>query len=250
MSAVDTALDGLRALIADGLLQTGDRLPSENDLCASLAVSRGPLREAIRTLEACGVLVARRGSGTYVSDLRAKDLIASMSLTVGLLPLRGALEYTSLRRILEPHAAALAAARIDQATLHNLGLILDRIEASDDVDEQSRLDHEFHMAITATAGNDVLASLIEVFRTRLRAHRITDPNDAAALKMHSDASHRAILRALDEADPEAAAAAAATHVAYTEHWVRRYVEDASATNPVRASSVVSEVAPTVCDRRG
>lgn len=226
MSALDTALHGLRALIADGALRPGDRLPSEGELCERLGVSRGSLREAIRMLAALGVLETRHGSGSYVGELRAADLVGSLSLTVGLLPMAGVLELTELRRVLEPHAAALAAARIDADTVAALDGILTEIEASDDFEEHSRLDHAFHMTISEVAGNDALTSLIDVLRSRSRAYRIPDEHDANELKRNSDAGHRAILRGLAAADPVAASAAASSHVAATEYWVRLYTEDA------------------------
>lgn len=225
MSALDTALHGLRALIADGALRPGDRLPSEGELCERLGVSRGSLREAIRMLAALGVLETRHGSGSYVGGLKAADLIQSLSLTVGLLPMAGVLELTELRRVLEPHCAALAAAHIDADTVAELSGILDVIEASTDPDEQSRLDHAFHMGIARVAGNDALTSLIEVLRSRSRKYRIHDLHDAAELKVHSDAGHRAILRGLADADPVAASAAASSHVSNTEYWVRRYTAE-------------------------
>jgi DNA-binding FadR family transcriptional regulator len=132
------------------------------------------------------------------------------------------LELTELRRVLEPHAAALAAARIDESTVETLDRVLDEIEGTTDFEAQSRLDHEFHMAISEVAGNEALTSLIDVLRSRSRAYRISDPEDAAELKIHSDAGHRAILRGLAAADPVAASAAASAHVAYTEYWVRKY----------------------------
>lgn len=224
MGALDKALHGLRALIADGALRPGDRLPSEGELCERLGVSRGSLREAIRTLAALGVLETRHGSGSYVSELRAADLIGSLSLTMGLLPMEGVLELTELRRVLEPHAAALAAARIDEKAIDALDRILSEIEGTTDPEVQSRLDHEFHMAITEVAGNDALTSLINVLRSRSRAYRISGPEDAAELKIHSDAGHRAILRGLESADPVAASAAASAHVANTEFWVRRHFD--------------------------
>ncbi|MFJ4175497.1 FadR/GntR family transcriptional regulator [Microbacterium sp. NPDC089696] len=232
MSALDTALHGLRALIADGALRPGDRLPSEGELCERLGVSRGSLREAIRMLAALGVLETRHGSGSYVGELRAADLIGSLSLTVGLLPMAGVLELTELRRVLEPHAAALAAARIDADTVAVLDGILTEIEASDDFEEHSRLDHAFHMTISEVAGNDALTSLIDVLRSRSRAYRIPDEHDAHELKRNSDAGHRAILRGLAAADPVAASAAASSHVAATEYWVRLYTEgEGEASSP-------------------
>lgn len=227
MGALDTALHGLRALIADGTLRPGDRLPSEGELCEQLGVSRGSLREAIRMLAALGVLETRHGSGSYVSDLNAGDLISSLSLTVGLLPLESILELYELRRALEAHAASLAAARIDDAALAQLDAIQLELEATDDDVEQSRLDHEFHRHIAEVAGNDALASILAVFRARGRAYRIFRSTSAAEIKVLSDAGHRAILRGLQTHDPAAASAAAASHVAQTEYWLRKLQPDAT-----------------------
>ncbi len=92
MSAVETALHGLRTLIADGSLHPGDRLPSEGELSDQLGVSRWSVREAIRTLSALGVVETRRGAGSYLCELRASDMIQTLTLTVGLLPLESILE--------------------------------------------------------------------------------------------------------------------------------------------------------------
>ena len=227
MSALDTALHGLRALIADGTLRPGDRLPSEGELCDQLGVSRGSLREAIRMLSALHVLDTRHGSGSYVGELHAADLIGSLSLTVGLLPLDSILELYEMRRALEAHAASLAAARIDDATVAELTDILVTLEKTTDADEQSELDHRFHMLIAEVSGNAALASMLAVFRARSRAYRIFSSEHAKEIKIHSDAGHRAILRGLESRDPVAASAAAAGHVAQTEHWLRTVQPEAS-----------------------
>lgn len=222
MGALDKALEGLRAMIADGRLRPGDRIPSEGELCEKLGVSRGSLREAIRMLSALGVLETRHGSGSFVSELKAADLISSLTLTVGLLPMAGVLELIELRRALESHTAALAAARIDGQTLQDLDQILAEIEECTDFDEQARLDHAFHMTIARMAGNEALTSLIGVVRSRSKEYRIADPAAAEQLKFHSDVGHRAILHGLDRADPVAASSAAAAHVVHTEMWLKRY----------------------------
>lgn len=227
MGAMETALHGLRALIADGDLKPGARLPSEGELCERLGVSRGPLREAIRTLSALGVIDTRHGSGSYVSELHAADLIRGLSLTVGLLPLESVIELYELRRALEAHAASLAAARIDDETIVRLDELLVRLEAVTDDEELSELDSQFHSAIADVANNDALATLLEVLRGRSRAYRIFTTDDAAEIKVHSDAGHRAILRGLESRDPVAASAAAAGHVAQTEHWLRKHQPSAT-----------------------
>lgn len=222
MGAMETALHGLRALIADGDLKPGARLPSEGELCERLGVSRGPLREAIRTLSALGVIDTRHGSGSYVSELHAADLIRGLGLTVGLLPLGSIIELYEMRRALEAHAASLAAARIDDDTVAQLDELLSQLEGVEDDEQISELDHEFHSTITEVAGNDALATLLDVLRGRSRAYRIFSTEDAAQIKVLSDAGHRAILRGLEARDPVAASAAAAGHVAQTEYWLRKH----------------------------
>ena len=225
MSALETALHGLRALVADGSLRPGDKLPSEGELCEQLGVSRGSVREAIRMLAALGVLETRHGSGSYVTALRPADLIQVLSLTVDVLPLDAILELVEIRRPLEAHAAAAAAARADAEALAELDALVERIAACTEHDEESRLDHEFHLRIAAVAGNEALTSLLGALRSRTRQYRILDPDDAVQLKVLSDAGHRAIVRGLVARDPAEASAAAAAHVAQTEYWLRKQMAE-------------------------
>jgi GntR family transcriptional regulator, transcriptional repressor for pyruvate dehydrogenase complex len=120
VSAVDDAFHGLRQMISSGRLEAGQKFPPEPELCEELGVSRGSLREAVRMLSALGVIESRHGSGTYVSQLRPEEIIGSLALTVDLLPLSGLLDMYELRRVLESHAAAQAAAKVDDASADEL----------------------------------------------------------------------------------------------------------------------------------
>lgn len=218
---METAFAGLRAMMATGRLQAGQRFPTEAALCAELGVSRSSLREAVRMLAALGVVEVRQGSGTYVSTLRAADIVRSLSLTVGLLPLEGLLEVYELRRVLEGHAAAQAAARRPDALVTQLEELLTELEACADPDRIGLLDAQFHALVAAAAGNPTLAALLEVFRSRSRSYQIFRSASSAEIKQVSDAGHRAIAAAVASRDPGAAETAAAAHVAETERWLRR-----------------------------
>ena len=65
----DEVVHQLELLILDGVLRDGDRLPGERDLAQSLDVSRPILREALKELEARGLLVSHHGGGTFVADI-------------------------------------------------------------------------------------------------------------------------------------------------------------------------------------
>lgn len=222
MSAVDDAFHGLRHMISSGRLEAGQKFPPEPELCEELGVSRGSLREAVRMLSALGVIESRHGSGTYVSQLRPEEIVGSLALTVDLLPLSGLLDMYELRRVLESHAAAQAAAKVDDVSADELLQLIEAMESTDDPTEASELDGRFHAAIAQLGGNPTLMAFLGVFRSRSRAYQVFELPDGPALKRISDLGHRAIADAIVGRDPIAASTAAAAHVAQTEAWLRLY----------------------------
>lgn len=227
MSAIDKAFHGLRRMIATGRLRAGQRIPPESELCEELGVSRGSLREAVRMLAALRVVEPRHGSGTYVSQLRPEDIIGSLSLTVELLPLAGLLEVYEIRRVLESHIAAQAAARMTAETIQTIFGHIEAMETTDDPSKVSEIDHQFHSAIARTGANPTLESLLAVFRARSRAYQLFALPEGRAIKQASDEEHRAIATAIANRDPAAAASAAAAHVAHTEKWLHAFLPPAA-----------------------
>ncbi|MGP3925105.1 FadR/GntR family transcriptional regulator [Streptomyces sp. 8N616] len=223
MSAVDKAFHGLRHMIATGRLGAGERMPPEGELCEELGVSRGSLREAVRMLAALGVIEPRHGSGTYVSPLRPEDIIGSLSLTLELLPLPGLLEVYEIRRVLEAHVAAQAAARCTPETVRTLSSLIEAMEATDDPTKASELDHRFHAEIALAGGNPTLASLLSVFRARSRKYQVFTLPEGPELRRKSDEDHRVLATAIADRDPVGAAGAAQAHVAQTERWLRAFM---------------------------
>ncbi|MBM4430527.1 MAG: GntR family transcriptional regulator, partial [Chloroflexi bacterium] len=63
----------IREQIRSGLWRPGDRIPTEKQLCQMYGISRSPVRQALKTLEDEGVLLRRRGAGTFVSDHNSHD---------------------------------------------------------------------------------------------------------------------------------------------------------------------------------
>ncbi len=106
----DSAVEEILGLIREGKLELGSKLPAERELITRLSVSRSSLREAIRMLEATGVLVVRPGRGTWIRDdyrRPARDGWLSW------LPhhQKDVTELLEMREPLEVQAASLAADR-------------------------------------------------------------------------------------------------------------------------------------------
>ena len=96
----------------------GDKLPNENDLAGEYGVSRGTLREAIRILSSHGVLVVRRGMGTFVAEqLPEKADFGLMELLTQKTVLK---ELFELRLMVEPRCVALACRRATSEELRNI----------------------------------------------------------------------------------------------------------------------------------
>jgi GntR family transcriptional regulator, transcriptional repressor for pyruvate dehydrogenase complex len=216
----ERAIERMREMIASGELQPGARLGSEADLAAQLGASRNTLREAVRALVTAHVLDVRRGDGTYVTSLRPDLLLEGMSAAVELMQEGFSLELIAVRRILEPAVSALAAARIDDQTIAELGNLLARMRAANSPVELTQYDADFHRMVAAACGNATLASMLNAVsgRTiRARAWRGLIDEGAASKTI---GQHEDILAALADRDPGRAASAALLHVATTEGWFR------------------------------
>lgn len=228
MTAVESAFRGLREAISNGQLTAGQRLPAIAELATMLGVSRSSVREAISMLSALGVLEVRHGSGTFVSPLRSADLIGGLGLTIDLLPLDGVLEMYELRRVLESHASAQAAARVDEPLRQRLMHLLAAMEASTDPQQASDFDQQFHDAIVNAAGNPALSALLQLLRSRSRRYPLFETTLGPTIKEQSDREHRLIAEAIMAGDTALASSAAACHVAQTERWLRQLQPKATA----------------------
>ncbi|MCZ0207712.1 FCD domain-containing protein [Streptomyces sp. UMAF16] len=214
------AVEEIKAMIAEGRLEPGQRLPTERDLAVQLGMSRSSTREAIRALTVMGVLDARHGSGIYVGTLEAGDLLETFGVVADLSRGSRLVELLQVRRILESAATALAAARITEEQLAAVEAHLAAMNATDDPEEILAHDLAFHREIASAAGNATMAAILDglssrTFRARVR--RGHQEQDAIA---RTRREHAAIHRALAARDPEAARAAAAAHVGGVEEWLR------------------------------
>ncbi|MFG3003323.1 FadR/GntR family transcriptional regulator [Streptomyces calvus] len=219
------AIERITAMIREGELEPGGRLPTERDLAARLGISRSSMREAIRALTVLGVLEARHGSGIYVTRLEAGDLLETFGVVADLSRGQRLVELLQVRRALESAATATAAARITADGLAAVGKHLAAMDATDDPDEFLAHDLAFHREIVAAAGNETMAAILEGLSSRTVRARVRRGHQEEDAFARTRSEHAAIHRALAARDPEAARAAAAAHVGAVEEWLRARLED-------------------------
>jgi GntR family transcriptional repressor for pyruvate dehydrogenase complex len=202
--------------IADGRLEPGDRLPPERELAQQIGVSRAAVREALRVLEAFGVLTARQGRG---ADAGSVVVAGGRSGLGGLLRIHTSLlkaplsDLVQLRVAIETMAARGAAARRDGTELTQLARA---IEAVQDRDAFLELDTGFHVALARASGNALAPLMMEALREAIAIQMraaFEEVADWEATRAHIAADHAALAAAITAGDEDAAARAVAEHVA-------------------------------------
>jgi len=198
----------VRELVLQTGIQPGERLPSERDLAATLAVSRPSLREALIALELGGIIEVRHGSGVY---LCAAPRPAKPVLEAG----PGPFELLSARRLIEPELAALAARSATDGAIDAIMASASAMEhLQDDKSSCEQADRDFHMAIGRATGNSALAGVLEYLwsqRGRLW-HTLEQQYETDELRMETLADHRRIVQAIAGRDPSAARQAMRAHL--------------------------------------
>lgn len=166
--------NSIRELIAQEKFKSGEKLPSEMELCQQLGVGRGTVREAFRLLQARGYVEIKPGRGAFVSQQPfSEDMGAVEWLIQNEQELHDAIE---VRRALEPMAARRMAVRGESARIQELKkLHLRFMNALEDGDaaQIAQLDEAFHSAIVAGSGNRLLIAInkqvnlgMKIFRTK------------------------------------------------------------------------------------
>jgi len=201
--------DKITKLIDDGVYPPGSRLPGERELADQFGVSRVTIREAEIALQALGLLRIKTGSGVYILDPADRDSQGVPDVT--------AFELTEARSLFESEAAALAAQRISDETLAQLGALIETMSSNDPNDEEAsqEADREFHLAIAAASGNTAVQYIIQtLWKMRTELPAIKEVH--AAVCHDEDATdrgseHAEILTALRNREPEAARHAMQQH---------------------------------------
>ena len=201
-SLADSAADSIRTEIAAGRWAIGSRIPIEPQLAQLLGVSRGTVREAVKTLVSRGLLEVRQGSGTYVrSGFDPSSSLQKMRLA----SLRDQFE---VRRALEVEAARLAALRHTAKDLRRLHTLLDKRGLPDASDAGAAFierDLAFHLAIVDISGNLALAETCRFISGYIK--ETIASSMGTSLPEPDEAAHRAIVEAIASRDPDRAAAA-------------------------------------------
>ncbi|WP_079170085.1 FadR/GntR family transcriptional regulator [Mangrovactinospora gilvigrisea] len=193
------------------------------DLGAEFGVSLTVIREALRVLSAKGLVAARQRRGTFVRPRAEWNLLDADVVRWRMAGGEGSAllgDLAEMRALVEPSAARLAAERRTDADLEALEEALAAMASAKQPDGAAAADAEFHRALQAATGNEMLARLHSLLEPALRA-RDTLVHSSSGGEDDPVPGHRAVLDAVRARDADAAARAMAELLAHAEHDARQ-----------------------------
>ncbi len=193
----------LKEAIIQGRLTPGQVLPNETQLALQMGVSRPVIREALRYLQAQGLIHISRGTkgGAVVGSLDSLYLLENVADMIRVRKLKVD-HLIQVRQFMEPEVFRLAAENATQEELTAIEELLERTGQEQEVDQKMSLNAEFHMAVSRACGNPIYAAMMsKVLEFTLAFVRTLKPKQ---IILHEDEDHLIIFRALQERNaPEA-----------------------------------------------
>lgn len=177
--------------IIAGDLKPGDKLPTEPDLCDAFKVGRNSVREAIKILEAYGIVYIKRAEGTFINDTYTSKMLDPMLYGI-LLQKDFASDIIELRKVLDIgvlHSVMQNITPEQLETIHKRLADLEELLSSPSCEVAKLLDADmaFHTAITQATDNQLILSMYSY------VERITAPSRKDAMQMIFDTNAKAEL---------------------------------------------------------
>ncbi|WP_329134386.1 FCD domain-containing protein [Streptomyces sp. NBC_01476] len=222
-----TVQDQVIDLIVELDLDPGEALPAETELMRALGVSRNSVREALKSLQALGIVDIRHGYGTYVGTSQvlpmAPGLLFHTRLAVRRENPRALRDIVEVRALLESGLIRRSALALSAADLDRLQEELDALEADGDTGRAGH-DRRFHELLYEPLGNVLVLQLIALF---CGVYRQLEAEVGKPRTDHQQVvrQHRQVLEALRSRDPDAAAASIAEHFADITARMDRWAAD-------------------------
>lgn len=195
--------------ILRGTIAPGQKLPAEEDILGRFSVSRTVLREALKILEAKGMVKSKTRIGTVVRDRHSWNFFDSDVLAWKIdTGLDAALLRTlrEARLAVEPFAARLAAERATHADMAEMAESVRLMrEAVGNRHLFAQADLRFHRAVAAASGNFVLGSFAAVIETALVCATLLLPLEDTALRTEAVNRHEELLKTIARRETERAA---------------------------------------------
>ncbi|MDD2206899.1 MAG: FadR/GntR family transcriptional regulator [Aminobacterium sp.] len=207
-------LNQMITAIKENEWEPGSKLPGEQSLANAFEVSRNCIREVLKALELTGIVEARAGDGTYLSENALRN-IANSDLVASLFEESTLMELIEARQLLEGQLAYWAAQRASDEEIMNLERILVEEPETPNVE----VHYHFHNYLAEIAGNPFLLRLLDSLRTEVSAQRIVFKSWPSTELELFKKDHWEICQAIKERAPEKAQEAMIQHLLRSQNEI-------------------------------
>jgi len=206
-TVVRQVMDQIKNQIATGVLNPGDKIPTETVLAEQFGTGRSTIREAIKIFEYLGIIESHTRSGTYVCD---HSSISTEALTWAILLGKNELfELVDLRSIIEQRALEIVIEKAQNSESFSKNIIsalqkevtiLELSVKNENMEDLIEADYNFHGTIIHASDNNVFIHIYQTLKAFMHEEiKITNKQDSAIASLVSE--HKEILQAIRDKDP-------------------------------------------------
>lgn len=162
----------LKNQLMAGVWKAGEKLPSENELCESLGVSRVTVRAAIQQLEILGLVETRHGGGNFVKDFSTIDAMDALHPLIQINENQDIITVLEYRKIIEKGTIGLIAPKITRSDIDRLEetyQLMVSLSGTDQPQKQAEADHLFHYQLAQITNNPIITKVYELINVILSA---------------------------------------------------------------------------------
>lgn len=218
----DEVFEQMKDQIVSGEWAPGMKIPGELELVDLFEVSRVSVREAIHRLVGMGVLVIKRGEGTFVSEIIPSDYFDTL-LPILTIERSNVLEMLEFRNIIEVESARLVSKRADEQDIERMTNIIKKMEdCQGDKQLFSAQDLNFHYAMAIATHNSVIIKVNAILSDMLKKTM----EEIVGLTGYEGGIyyHKKILEAIKNKDEKLSAALMKEHIDSTMNKIKKALE--------------------------
>jgi DNA-binding FadR family transcriptional regulator len=225
------AQEEIKAYIIQMGLEPGDPLPPEGELARQFNISRNSVREAVKSLEALGILEARPGSGLFVKQFSFDSILDNLGYSIlfdlkpleDILEVRSHIEYGMVQRVIQSVTPDQIAALEEILVRMREAALEQRYSAEDD--------RAFHQALYSNVENTLVQRIVDIFWMAFHQvqERSSIPGPANPVETYQ--RHAEIVDALKARDVEAMRVVMLRHFTGIRNRLRSFEARRAAPSP-------------------
>jgi GntR family transcriptional repressor for pyruvate dehydrogenase complex len=213
----EVIVEQMRLLIREGKLVPGDRLPSERSLCERFGVSRVTVREALRVLEAGGLVEIRVGArgGAFVTRPSSERVGKGLAELLALAPMT-AVDVTEARLVVELGFLSLVVERATEEDIAELRVLVEQgLNALENGTYTMAMSAAFHVRVASSAHNPAIEMLVQTFHGPMLMSLQQAQVAAPLMGLRGAHEHFELVEAIEQRDVERARGVMTRHLQRT-----------------------------------